>query len=409
MSFVEELQAGDKKGLFKSNNEYITYSTGLLPLDYANGFWQEVTENGEKKIIPVTGITGGTVVTIIGTTGTGKTTLATQMAYNIIRNFEDSTMIFVDTEKSSSRERIINLARAKYDDPRIILKKDQTSIEDILEMFTDICETKEKGGDRYKYKVKGRTYDGSDMKVYVPTVFVIDSLPNFNSKEFNTEDLGTNVDGMRGAKDITRFFTNVLDRMWTYNVTIFVINHIRPKADMNPYAGTPNGLMMLGQGEQLPRGQVAQYYSNTFFRIKVRKSDAYTIEENGFEGFKSTIQLAKSRTNTVGTTFPVAFIGEQGFDSYYTIYEYANALGLIKGRNPYLYFEGLDEYKFNRKDFRKLLATVPEFRVGVLTVIRPYLEALLGTKKVIPSVDDIPDDEDSDATYQFGDLTLEGI
>lgn len=411
MSFIEELQAGDKKGLFRSNNEYITYSTGLLPLDYANGFWQEVTVDGVKKTVPVTGITGGTVVTIIGTTGTGKTTLATQMAYNIIRPFEDSTMIFIDTEKTSNRDRIVKLARAKYDDPRIILKKDKTTIEDVLEMFTDICETKEKGGNRYKYRVKGRTFDGSDMMVYVPTVMVIDSLPNFNGKEFNVEDLGNNVDGMRGAKDVTRFFTNVLDRMWTYNITLFIINHVRPKADMNPYAGTPNGLMMLGQGEQLPRGAVAQYYSNTFFRIKVRKSDAYTMDENGFTGYKSTIQLAKSRTNTVGTTFPVAFLGEEGFDSYYTIYEYANSLGLIKGRNPYLYFEGLEEYKFNRKDFRKMLVSMAEFRRGVLTVLKPYLEALLGTKKPVPSTDDVPEGEEQEEepAPTFGDLSLDEI
>ena len=32
--------------------------------------------------------------------------------------------------------------------------------------------------------------------------------------------------------------------------------------------------------------------------------------------------------------------------------EYAKSLGIIEGRNPYLYLSGLSEYKFNRRDFR---------------------------------------------------------
>lgn len=409
MSFIEELEAGDKRGLFRSDTNYITYSTGIIPLDYANGFWQEVDDGaGNKIMIPITGITGGTVVTIIGDTGTGKTTFASQMGYNIIAPFPDSTLHFIDTEKAMSMNRLIRLTRAPYNDPRLVLKKENTSIEDVLEMITRVCDIKESGGKRYMYEVPGRTYDGKPMQIYIPTVFILDSLPNFNSKEFNVEDLGTNTDGMRGAKDVTRFFTNVLDRAWKYNITIIVINHIRPKTDMNPYVVGPKGIMMLGQGEQLPRGQVAQYYSNTFFRIRFRKSDAYTMDEHGFTGYKATIQLAKSRTNQVGTSFPVAYLGEDGFDSYFTIYEYANALGLIKGRNPYLYFDGLEAFKFNRKDFRKMMATDENFAAQVMWKMKPYFEALLGTPRQRIRPEDIPEDSEEDYTSKlvYGGLTI---
>ena len=77
MSFMQELDAGDKKGLFRSNDTFVNYSTGILPLDYANGFWLTVDDGyGGLKKVPVTGIIGGTFVSVIGPTGSGKSTFA---------------------------------------------------------------------------------------------------------------------------------------------------------------------------------------------------------------------------------------------------------------------------------------------------------------------------------------------
>jgi hypothetical protein len=73
------------------------------------------------------------------------------------------------------------------------------------------------------------SYDGKSFVSYIPTAFIIDSLPSFNSKDFNTADLGTNMDPARASRDVSRFFNNCLDRMSKYNITFFVVNHIRPK------------------------------------------------------------------------------------------------------------------------------------------------------------------------------------
>ena len=37
MGFLEEFQANDKRGLFKSDNTTFTFPTGFKALDYANG------------------------------------------------------------------------------------------------------------------------------------------------------------------------------------------------------------------------------------------------------------------------------------------------------------------------------------------------------------------------------------
>lgn len=97
MSLMQELDAGDKKGLFKSNDSFVNYSTGILPLDYANGFWLTVDDgDGGIKQVPITGIIGGTFISVIGPTGSGKSTFADQVGYSIIKDFEDGMLFHID-------------------------------------------------------------------------------------------------------------------------------------------------------------------------------------------------------------------------------------------------------------------------------------------------------------------------
>ena len=403
MSFFQELEAGDKKGIFKSDDNTVSYSTGITVLDYANGFWNEtVDEDGNKIYVPMIGLQGGSMVSIIGSTGAGKTTLAIQIGWNIVKRFEDGMLFAVDCEKTMTRQRITNLVGADYDEPRIRLVKSHTSIEDVLDNFNKVCDLKEAGGKKYMHEVKvgARTF-----WQYVPTVYIIDSLPSFNSKEYNVEDLGNNIDQMKASKDITRFYTNVLDRAWKFNCIFLVINHIRPNTIMNPYAPPPQGLLMINpQTETLPRGTVPQYFSNTYFRIKTKKSAAYTVEDDGFVGYKCDIIMAKSKTNVVGTSFPVTFNSANGFDPIYSIYEFASSLGLVQGRNPYLTIKGFEDRKFNRKEFNTLMTVDKDFREGVLRALKPYYEGLLGAKK-----ESTTDEVESTHTLEYGDIDLNAI
>jgi hypothetical protein len=252
-----------------------------------------------------------------------------------------------------------------------------------MDMFNQICEVKEGGGNLYKYEVEDRTFDGKKFLAYVPTVFVIDSLPSFNSKDNRTdEDLGTNMDAARAAKDVTRFFTNCLGRMMRYNITIVTINHIVPKVIADPYNQPPKGLMMLKQNEQVNRGYAAQYYSQNYFRIDAIKSNMYKPEDTGFQGYKATIQIAKTKTAFIGSTVDACFNGDIGFDPVFTMFEYAKAIGLIEGRNPFMYLHGLSEFKFSRKEFRNKFLGERVFREAFMNAITPYLEAMLGSKEL---------------------------
>ena len=396
MGFLEELKANDKKGLFRSDDNTVSFPTGFHALDYANGYYQTVKINGEYKHIRRLGIPPG-FTTIIGSSGVGKSTFCLGAGWNIVKRFSNGQFIYVDCEKTMTKQRIIEVTGASPEDPRITLMKERTAIEDVLELLDEICERKEANKNAIQIEIKDQSLDGKPYKIYPPTVVVIDSLPSFNGRDYDDTSLGSNVDGMRGAKDVSRFFTNCLDNATKYNIVFLVVNHIRPKAEMNPYAQPPKGLMMLGQAEQLPRGAVAQYYSTTYFRINSKRSDAYTMEDNGFTGFKCIIQLAKTKSNVVGTSFPVAFTGD-GFDPYYSIYEFANSIGLIKGRNPYLYFEGLEELKFNRKDFVPRMKFEEGFGPRVMAVMRPYFDMLLGDKPKL----NLDDNDESKHAYDLG-------
>ena len=383
MSLMRELDAGDKKGLFKSNDTFVNYSTGLLPLDYANGFWLTIDDKEGYRRVPVTGIIGGTFVSVIGSTGSGKSTFADQLGFNIIKPFEDGMLFHVDCELTNLKERMVQITGTDPRDDRLRLKKDHIYIEDVLDMFNKICEIKEAGGNLYKYEVEDRTFDGKKFLAYVPTVFVIDSLPSFNSKENRTdESLGTNMDAARAAKDIERFYNNCLGRMMKYNITIITINHIKPKVVADPYNQPPKGLMMLKPNESVSRGYAAQYYSQNYFRIDSNKSNMYKLEDVGFEGMKASIQIAKTKTAFIGSTIDACFNGAIGFDPVYTMLEYAKSIGIIEGRNPYLYLAGAPQFKFNRKDFRSKFLGEKQFRDVFMGIITPHLEAMLGSKEL---------------------------
>lgn len=384
MSMMAELDAGDKKGLFKSNDSFVNYSTGILPLDFANGFWLTVDDgDGGYRRVPVTGIIGGTFVSVIGPTGSGKSTFADQLGYSIIKPFEDGMLFHIDCELTNLKERMVQITGTDPRDDRLRLKKDHIYIEDVQDMFNKICEVKENSGNLYKYEVEDRTFDGKKFLAYVPTVFVIDSLPSFNSKENRSDtDLGTNMDGAKAAKDIGRFYNNCLGRMMKYNITIITINHIVPKVVIDPYNQPPKGLMMLKPSEQVNRGYAAQYYSQNYFRIDAIKSNMYKPEDVGFQGYKASIQIAKTKTAFIGSTVDACFNGDIGFDPVFSLFEYAKSIGLIEGRNPYLYLSGLPQFKFSRKDFRHKFLGEDIFRHAFLDVLTPHLEALLGSKEL---------------------------
>ena len=323
----------------------------------------------------------GESVAIVGKSGSGKTTLADQIGANIIRPFKDGLLIHVDSEKTMLKQRLCDITGLSPNDNRLILRKSKTSIEDTFELIDQICQAKAARPDIYKYEVPS-LIPGKVSKVYVPTVIVIDSIYTFSSRERKETELEGNMASNREAKEIAQFYSKCLNNMSEYNVTIIAINHIKTKLEANPFSHTASQLVMIKQGETIPRGDAPIYLSQNVFRCTITKpsENTYTVEKDGFSGYKVQVQIAKTKTAFIGTTVNLVLNSKFGFDPIYTLFEFAKDGGLIGGRNPYLYFVGYENDKFNRLEFRKKYIEDKTFRNLVNHALRPALISLIGTK-----------------------------
>ena len=67
-------------------------------------------------------------------------------------------------------------------------------------------------------------------------------------------------------------------------------------------------------------------------------------------------------------------------------------IGLIEGRNPYLYIKGFPELKFASKDFRNACLEKPDLFKRASLVAAPYLYGYLGNADDLASYDE-PNEE----------------
>ena len=81
-----------------SEHEFdVSYSTGFLAFDFMNGNIVRIKRaTGEEESYSSIGLVDGSITTIIGRSGCGKTTYAVQVASNIIRPFNDADMYIDD-------------------------------------------------------------------------------------------------------------------------------------------------------------------------------------------------------------------------------------------------------------------------------------------------------------------------
>lgn len=398
MSLKSDLLKADKKGLFKCDSYYDCYSTGFLPIDYLNAFRVVyMDENGQPTSKLMTGLMGGKFITIVGYSGTGKTTLAVQMAWSICNSYpedadeetkrkfkENSMFIHVDVEHTATLARIRELTGAsKFDvDNRIVLNNENTYIEDVMGMLDQICQAKEANPDEYTYSIDGRPFGvNKPVKVYVPTVFLIDSLPAFTSKNTDVSTLEGDMSVNREVKQISQFYTKCLGRMHKYNVSIIAINHIKSKIQTNLYEPDKPQLMLIKNGESLPRGQAPIFYAAYLFRISASgaKANFKTEEDDGFIGFKSYLLVAKTKTAFIGGNVPLMFNGKIGYDPINTLLALAMEYAINSGNKNKMVLKGAEAYPFARKDFRSKFLEDEMFRIAILNAIQPILDSFVGT------------------------------
>lgn len=257
---LERLRKNDKKGLFLSSQTSVSYLTGLTPLDYKNGYIVEVRDRNEKLIkkYESLGVVGGTFITIVGKTGTAKTTLASQIAAKIVKDHPCSFCQHYDLEQADSYTRIkkvTGLTQAELED-KYVLRQEKMYIENIFEAIMLLAKDKETNKEEWQYETGLEDEFGKPIITYQPTVVILDSIPTVASED---SDGKTAMEGStyanRVAKALAQFYKKLMPIIKTYNITVIAINHINAKIEINPFAKTQPQILTMKMDESLPGGE----------------------------------------------------------------------------------------------------------------------------------------------------------
>lgn len=399
----------DKKGMFKRSSVNIGIPTGFLPLDYRNGYKMKVYDDNDNVIHEYNniGVFCGSFNTIIGKTGTAKTTLAVQMAANLSRYTNRkygkyAEIYHFDAEQASNYTRIKNITGMTISelDKCFHMTQEVNRIEDIYEMMLKIAMMKETYKEQFTINTGIKNEFNEDVTMYVPTVLIVDSLPSIttaDSDEKSKKDgLQTGTNANRVAKAISAFYKQSMAIVKKYNFVVFVINHINKKIEIGGMPTQPQ-TMYLKMDESVPCGFAPLYYAHNIFKIV--SAGKREIEKDGFDGFRARVELLKSRSNKAGKFCHLIYDQEVGFDPCLSMYDYlCEDKKLIEGRNPYRYIKGFENIKFDDRKFREEVHNNQELFNALYATSAAALDEILSRGRMVdttPSPGDISNIVDS--------------
>lgn len=387
---INKQRKADKKIDTKVVTE-ISYPTGFLPLDYANGIRVTSYDDNDRPVstADLIGITGGCMTTIIGISGTGKSAVGIEIAASGIHQFGDNSAVqHADIERATTMARVMKATKL----PPSILKNtyeiyQDMAAEDIVDQFKTHCMIKLDNRKEFTYETGVKNLYNEPISELYPSNLLMDSFAMFKSNKLDmadkkVEDITNNMVAATSAK----FNKGVLSQMIAYgkksNTGIVCINHINqdvntgflPKAAQHMY---------LNQGESLPGGTTSMYLANNLIKLKLLKK--YNAEkpetmEYGIPGFIVESRFLKSRTNAANRPIELIFDHRRGsFSKLLTLFHYAAKQELLLGSNRAYYLPGLESIKFTKKTFEQQAMRSSEVIQALYEACLPNLESMLST------------------------------
>jgi RecA/RadA recombinase len=359
--FISELNSILSDEKFGYNEDQVMIKTGFPSIDYLNGNSIKLDKGTRYNV----GVDAGKIVTIIGKTGTGKSTLAVQMAASIVRRYDQGSMFILDFEQSNSEDRVRSITGMgeKEFNQKVSIKKIGISTETVLEMASQIKKLKlEHKKDLLVDNKEGIVgEDGKPVKILPPTVVIVDSIAMMMPRDvLSTEEMTGQMSATQMAKANTQLFKRLVQVAMEGNIIFIFINHINQKISTGP-TPTAASINYLKQDETLPGGNAPQYLTNTLIKVtassKLDEEKTYKIK-----GFEAKVELVKSRTAPAGRSITMVFNQAEGFDSELSLLEFVKSNGLLKGAGVSYFLEGLESVKFKLSDFKQKLSESKELR-----------------------------------------------
>lgn len=356
----------------------VMYPTGFLPFDFLNGYKVHVQQpNGSDFFYNSVGIVDGSSQMFIGRPGSGKTTIALQMAANIVRKFPGAVIFYDDIEGGSNatrRELLTHFSQEELDE-RIIYRNSAVSAENFYKRIVTIYDEKMNNKVDYEYDTGLCDSRGNRIFKLIPTVYILDSLALLTPEKLTEEEeLSGQMSTTATAKTNTSVFKRIIPKLKAANIILFTINHINDKIEINAFTHSKAQIGYLKQGETLPGGKAALYLANNMIRVD-DGAKLKATEGIGVDGKIVDFEIIKSRTNAAGRSVPMVFTST-GFDDIWSLYMFLKASGaIITGSTCYL--RGHEDMKFRQKEFKEKLFSDPEFAKAFNQVAYEDLEHLL--------------------------------
>lgn len=361
----------------------VMYPTGFLPFDFLNGYKVHVKSDTQDFWYSSVGIVDGSSTMILGRSGSGKTTIALQMAANIIRPFPEATIFYDDIEGGSNdtRRELLTHFTPEECQQRIIYRNTAVSAENFYKRIASIYEIKMNNRADFEYDTGKLDSQGNKIYKLIPTVYILDSLALLTPEKLTEEEeLSGQMSTTATAKTNTAVFKRIIPKLKAANIILFTINHINDKIEINAFTHSKAQISFLKQGETLPGGKAALYLANNMIRVddgaKLKETDGL-----GINGKIVDFEIIKSRTNAAGRSVPMVFDFTNGFDDILSLFMFLKSTGaIITGATCYL--RGHEDMKFRQRDFKNKLFNDPEFAKAFNEVARAELETLLGNPEV---------------------------
>lgn len=357
---ISKVGAGKSKVL-------LNYPMGIDIFDYRNAR----IENDEI----LAGFNGGKIITFIGKSGSGKTSAALKLGFNIIAPYDSGILIHMDYENASNPARAYTIARTcglnkKSLKGRYKYLNENIYTETLYKLVKSTAKLKLENFEELKISSGKEDENGNEIFVLPPTVIVVDSWASVIPDEISNEE---ELSGQMSATSIARQNNAVIKRitqpMAKANITLIVVNHITTKVEINPYQRSAKELNYLGNDESTPGGSSVNYLADSLIKL----APGSKLEEDkdfGIKGFYVTGIFLKTRSNEAGRPFELIFNQKIGFDNFYTNFNYLKKQKYLRGNGRAYYFDFAPDIKFTQKNVKELYETNEEWREGFDNLIQ---------------------------------------
>lgn len=369
----------------------IGYPTGFLNFDYLNGYIanERDKDTGNFDQYYNLGITDGSFVSFIANTGVGKSTLVCQIAANIARRFETSTifedMIEATGMNDSRRLELSRFTESEYND-RYVIRNTGVTTESIYQRIKMIHDMKVQNPQKFLYDTGRRDFYGNPIMKLEPTIYIIDSIAMLMPEKYTEEDeLAGKSMGAASALIASNVFKMIIPLLKSANIILFGINHILEDVQMTAMP-KKNPVPYLKQGERIPKGRTATFLANNIVRLencgKLKPEEGYHIEGQIVE-----VSLVKSRNSGKKKPTRLVFDFANGFDPYLSILETMKYNKLLFGGGAALAIDPEKQFKFSLGTFRDKIMNDINFRQAFIKHSIDYLKTTV-MKPQEMSIDD---------------------